>query len=91
MQGALNCYVQLKASQNSIVGVFNGQLKIRITAAPTDGKANKQLIKFLSSEFKVTQRQVNIIKGHNSRHKKVCIEDPDYLPEFMASLPNQPG
>jgi hypothetical protein len=87
----INCYVQPKASQDSIAGVFDDQLKIRITAAPTDGKANKHLIKFLAKEFKLAQNRISIVKGQNSRHKKVCIENPDYLPEFMASLPNQAG
>ncbi|MDA0279017.1 MAG: DUF167 family protein [Proteobacteria bacterium] len=44
----LDCSVQPKANEDRIVGAVGEHLKIRISAAPLDGKANKQLIRFLA-------------------------------------------
>ena len=76
----LHCQLQPKASSDEIVGVQAEKLKIRITAPPTDGKANTHLIKFLSKEFGVTKQNVNIISGETSRYKVIEISSPSKLP-----------
>lgn len=72
----LELYVQPRASKNVIVGPYGDRLKLTITTAPTDGKANKHLIKFLAKYFDVPQNQVKIIKGDNSKYKSVLVLDP---------------
>ncbi len=44
-------------------------LKIYLTAAPIDGKANKELIKLLSEKLSVSKSKINIIKGEKSKEK----------------------
>ncbi|MES3007912.1 MAG: DUF167 family protein [Pseudomonadota bacterium] len=80
----LNCRLQPKAAQDEFAEVIEGRIKIRITAPPVDGKANKHLIKFLAKQFKVPQDRVEIMSGDNSRQKRVLIRDPQALP---AALP----
>lgn len=80
----LSCVVQPKAGETRVVGQAGDRLKIRLTAAPSDGKANQQLIKFLAKEFKVKQNAVLILSGTNSRQKRLCIE----LDESRAELPH---
>lgn len=65
------------ASQNSIVGIVNGELKVRITARPIKGAANEALIAFLSKELKIPKSQIKIIKGETSSHKRIQLIDFD--------------
>jgi uncharacterized protein (TIGR00251 family) len=64
-----------KASFNQIVGWENGMLKIRLTAAPEKGKANQELIDFLSKKLKIPKSKISIIHGEAARMKKVLIRD----------------
>ena len=72
----LELCVQPRASRDAIVGVHGDRLKVTITSAPTDGKANKHLIKFLAKYFGVTQKQVQIKRGESSRFKSVVVIEP---------------
>ena len=49
----LDVYVQPGAKQSKIVGIYDGNLKIRLQAPPIEGKANKMLLKFIAQLFKV--------------------------------------
>jgi len=51
----------------------DGTLKIDIAAAPEDGKANEELIRFLADEFDVPKSHVEILKGHTAKTKVVRI------------------
>jgi uncharacterized protein (TIGR00251 family) len=48
-------------------------LKIRISAAPEKGKANKELIELLSKTFDVSRSSVTIATGHTSPMKTIEI------------------
>jgi len=48
-----------------------GELKVKITAPPVDGKANKCLIEFLSKSFKVPKSYIEIVKGETSKDKTI--------------------
>jgi len=51
----------------------NGVIKIDIAAAPEKGKANKELIKFLSKEFGVNKNDIEIKSGETEKLKVVKI------------------
>ena len=51
------------------------ELKVKITAPPIDGKANKCLIEFLSKSFKVPKSYIKIVKGETSKEKTVLFSD----------------
>ena len=65
--------VQPGASKNEIMGVQQDALKIRISAPPVQGKANKALIQFLAKELGVKRSQVEILSGHTSRIKTIRV------------------
>ncbi len=51
--------------------------KIKITAQPIDGKANKALIEFLSKNFKIPKTSIKILKGETSKEKTILFETKD--------------
>jgi uncharacterized protein (TIGR00251 family) len=62
------------ATRNEIVGITNGVLGVKIAAPPIKGKANKELIAFLSQVLGVGRSHLSIIKGHTSRNKVIVID-----------------
>lgn len=50
------------ASKNEIIKT-DEFLKVKITAQPVDGKANKAVIEFLSKQFKVPKSSFELLKG----------------------------
>jgi uncharacterized protein (TIGR00251 family) len=63
-----------RSSRNEIVGEAEGVLKIKLTAPPVEGAANKALIEFLSGKLKVAKSRISIITGQSGRSKVVAIE-----------------
>ncbi|MEE8359438.1 MAG: DUF167 domain-containing protein [Candidatus Omnitrophota bacterium] len=61
-------------SKRSSVETFGNGLKVRLTAAPIDGKANKALIEALAGYFGVKRSSVHIVKGLRSKEKTVLID-----------------
>ena len=62
-------FVQPKSSKNMITGIYSDALKIKLTAPPVDGAANKMCIKFLAKCLEVPKTSLEIISGHASRTK----------------------
>lgn len=80
----LNVHVQPKAGRDEVVGCYGNRLKIRVTAPPVDGKANKHLRDFLATTFKVAKRDIILVAGENGRDKRFKIISPGHLPDFIA-------
>ncbi len=74
------------SSKNQFVGILDGALKIKITAPPIEGKANAQLIKFLSKQTGVSKSKIIIASGSTSKHKMISIEgfDADSLESTLT-------
>jgi uncharacterized protein (TIGR00251 family) len=62
-----------RASRREIAGIQDDALKLRITAAPVEGKANEECIRLLAELLGVKKAQVTIIAGHTARTKTVSI------------------
>ena len=62
-----------KSSKNEIIGWEENHLKVKIKEIPEKGKANKELIGFLSKTLKTAKSNIKIVKGETSRIKKVEI------------------
>jgi len=70
----ITLHVQPKASKSAVAGVHGDALKLRIQAPPVDGKANKAIIKFLSSLFHIPQKDIVLKSGSSSRRKIFIIK-----------------
>ncbi len=53
-------------------------VKIRLNAQPEKGKANIELVKFLSKQLGVPKSQMTILKGTTSREKTVGLPDMEW-------------
>lgn len=69
----LAVWLQPRASTNEITGVHGESLRIRITAPPVEGRANKALSSFLGEIFGVGPAAVEVLSGHTGRRKTVLI------------------
>jgi uncharacterized protein (TIGR00251 family) len=65
--------VQPRGSRNEIAGLQGDAMKIRLTAPPVEGAANKMCVEFLAKSLKVRKSVVEIIRGRTSRSKKVLV------------------
>ena len=70
----LKVQVQPRASRDEVVGPHGDALKIRITAAPVAGAANKHLLKFLAKRLKIPQSQLSLKSGATSKTKSISIQ-----------------
>ena len=66
--------VQACSSHTQIVGFFNGILKIRLTAPPAAGRANRQLLEFLRQTLKLPARSLALVRGPRSRNKMIAVK-----------------
>lgn len=73
------------AHKNSIESFQEETLKIKIKAPPDKGKANEELIKFLSETFYIAKSDIRIISGHSSRLKKIEIQATLDLSTFIKN------
>jgi len=62
-----------RSSSNQIVGREEGVFKVKLTAPPVEGKANKALKELLAKRLGLSKRDVEIISGERSRLKSVLI------------------
>ncbi len=65
--------VQPRASRNELIGVDSDCLRVRLTAPPIDGEANRQLRKYLSELFCCSPGNIQIVRGLTGRLKLVEI------------------
>lgn len=72
MKKIISITVLPKSSKNEIFPLADGSYKIKITAAPVDGEANKKLIELISEYFDISKSCIEIVKG--IRRKKKIIE-----------------
>lgn len=66
--------VHPNAARNEVTGVTDGIYQVRVSAPPVKGKANKELIAFLSRLSGVSKSRIDIIKGHTTRNKMIAID-----------------
>ena len=64
------------SSVNSVT-VDGAVIKVKLTAQPIEGKANKALIEFLSKTFKIPKSKIEILKGESSKEKTILLKSDD--------------
>ncbi len=74
-----------------IGGVFddadgNSFLKVNVVSVPEKGKANKELIAFLSGQLKIAKTAFEIIGGQTDRYKKIKIATAENLDSILENM-----
>jgi uncharacterized protein len=65
--------VKFDSSDRFVLDALNNEIEISVCSAPVKGKANKEIVKKISTHFKVKQDNVTIIRGLNSKTKLIDI------------------
>lgn len=66
-------YVQPRSSVNAVIGCHDRALKIKLTAPPVGGAANKQCIQLLAKKLGLPKSALTITGGLASRRKRIGI------------------
>lgn len=81
------------SSRNTIAGTFADNnsavyLKINIQGVPEKGKANQELIKYLSKLLHINKSCFELLSGETERYKKLLIKIPpnQSLEELLKEL-----
>lgn len=73
MTTRLQLRVSPGAKRSAVVGRHGTAWKVRVHAAPEDGKANAAVVKLLADTLSLRERDVQIVSGHASRDKTVAL------------------
>ena len=66
----MTCWVVPGASRTEIKGLHGDALRVRVSAPPEGGKANRELCRFLA---KVLESDVELVSGATTRRKQVLV------------------
>ena len=63
------------------------RLKVKVTAAPEKGKANKAVVKMLAKALGVAPSDIEVVRGETDRNKTLQIAGPaDELSRRIATI-----
>lgn len=60
-------------ARTEAISIEDGQIKIRVTVVPEDGKANKAVLALLAKALGVSKSSLTILKGETARDKIIGI------------------
>jgi uncharacterized protein (TIGR00251 family) len=85
----LNILGKPSAKQDVIGKVKGNQLKISVTASPVAGKATDHMVRFLTKEFGVTVKDIEVVFGRFNVNKQLRINSPKHLPPVISKFLSQ--
>lgn len=65
--------VSPKSHKNEVLGWDNGELRVKLIAAPQKGEANHALMDLLADRLQLPRSTLTLIYGATSRHKRVHV------------------
>lgn len=66
------------ASKNQIAGILGDRLKVRISAPPENGKANKAICALIAKSLSIKPSMVEVTSGHTNPEKILTIVGSDF-------------
>jgi uncharacterized protein (TIGR00251 family) len=66
-------WVQPKAARDELVGVRDGDLWLRVTAPPIDGKANDACVRYLTDALGLPRGSLAMMGGQRARSKLIQV------------------
>ncbi len=83
----LSLQIQPRSSRNQIVGLQGERLKVKLTAPPIEGAANKCCCEYFAKLLHIAKSQVELLSGDKSRQKKILLREVD-LQQVVTLLEN---
>jgi uncharacterized protein (TIGR00251 family) len=75
--GAGTVHLRLKvvpgASRDEVVGLHGDRIRVKVTAPPEGGKANRAVVALLAERLGVARRDVEILQGESSPLKTAAV------------------
>jgi len=73
--GRIEVRVAPRASRDALAGLdAAGRLRVRLTAPPVEGEANRALVRLLAKRLGVRRSRVRILRGAGARNKLVEVD-----------------
>jgi uncharacterized protein (TIGR00251 family) len=66
-----------RGGRDELIGMRDGVMRARVSAAPIDGRANKALCRLIAKHVGVAPSKVSVVRGEKSRDKVVRVESLD--------------
>jgi len=67
----ITVHVTPRSGRDSIEAGAGGVLRLRVTAAPDDGKANAAVCRLVADALGVPKTSVTVVRGHTARTKQL--------------------
>lgn len=84
----IKVYIQPNSKKSGYAGLYDGIPKLKITAPPTSGAANSEIIKIFSKLLNISKSDITISSGQASRLKILEINTNKTCEEITALLEN---
>ena len=94
MEGArISVRVQPGASKEEVLGYAGGLLRVRVSAPPQEGRANKAMVDLPARVLGVRRSQVTVLRGAQSRNKVLLVEglSQGRMEEFLLGMGRRAG
>lgn len=70
---SISIHVLPRSSRCALAGIQEGAIRLKLTAAPVDGRANEECLEYLAELLGIKKGQMDIISGHASRKKIIQV------------------
>ncbi len=85
----INVRVYPRSSHNTVSWSDEGNLTVRVTAAPENGKANDAVVKLLADRLGIPRSGIRMLRGQRTRNKVLCFKG--FTSEDLARRISQAG
>ncbi len=84
----LSVRAQPRSAANQVVGWQGGALRVRVTAPPVEGAANRAVVGVLADALGIPRSRVTLVRGAHGRDKLVRIDgiSRDLLEARLSAL-----
>jgi uncharacterized protein (TIGR00251 family) len=69
----LSIKLQPRSAKSGIGDSLGDELKVKVSAAPVDGKANEAVLALLAEQLGCKRSALELARGHSSRHKLIRV------------------
>jgi len=66
-----------RSAKSALVGERGDSLVIKLTSPPVEGRANRELVKFLGKRLRIAPTSITLLTGESSREKTLLLSGLD--------------